>query len=255
MRFTRRLSPALILCVLLAAVLPGAVLGDEGRKAEVMGVVISVNPADGSFQFREFGTEMIWAAILRRDVHFELKGGKGAKPSGVAVGDIVEVEGQVVTGRSVLAKKVKILAHSSAQPAPSLPSPAPGQAPPALSLAAIVKTLGVGVAVKAFAPAINTFINNLLQARDAKTQQTTKVVPILSISIGVNAPGSATIGAAQVSGSKAAVDRVQAVAAIDGNFQGTFSVRALVPVDSLEPWKRVRRVPGVGVSAIIDLKI
>ncbi len=107
------------------AVLPGAVLGDEGRKAEVMGVVISVNPANGSFQFREFGTETIWAAILRRDVHFELKGGKGAKPSGVTVGDIVEVEGQVVTGRTILAKKVEILAHSSAQPAPSLPSPAP----------------------------------------------------------------------------------------------------------------------------------
>jgi hypothetical protein len=120
---------------------------------------------------------------------------------------------------------------------------------------AIVKTIGVGAAVKAFAPALNSFINKLVQAKDPTTLQTTKVVPILSISIGVNTPGQAAIGAAQVSGPKASVDKVQAVAALDANYQGSFSIRALVPVDSLEPWKQVRRVPSVGVSAIIDLKL
>jgi len=45
------------------------------------------------------------------------------------------------------------------------------------------------------------------------------------------------------------------VAVIDANYQGSFSIRALVPVDSLEPWKRLVRVPSVGVSAIIDLKL
>lgn len=119
----------------------------------------------------------------------------------------------------------------------------------------IVKTLGIGVAVKMFAPQLNTFINNLLQAKDVQTNQTTKVVPILSLSIGIGAPGRATIGAAQVAGSKAAVDKVQAVASLDGNFSNVFQIKALVPVDSLEPWKRLRRVPGVGVSAIIDLRI
>lgn len=119
----------------------------------------------------------------------------------------------------------------------------------------IILTLGVGVAVKTFAPQINSFINNLLQARDAETQATTKVVPILSISIGVGAPGKATVGAAQVAGPRRAVEKVQAVAAIDANFSGVWQIRALIPVDSLEPWKRLRRVVGVGVSAIIDVRI
>ena len=119
----------------------------------------------------------------------------------------------------------------------------------------IILTLGIGVAVKTFAPQINTFINNLLQARDAGTKETTKVVPILSISIGIGAPGRATVGAAQVAGPKKAVDKVQAVAAIDANFSGVWQIKALIPVDSLEPWKHLRRVVGVGVSAIIDVRI
>jgi uncharacterized membrane protein YczE len=119
----------------------------------------------------------------------------------------------------------------------------------------IVKTLGIGVAVKMFAPQLNTFINNLLQAKDVQTNQTTKVVPILSLSIGIGTPSRATIGAAQVAGSRAGVEKVQAVASLDGNFSNVFQIKALVPVDSLEPWKQLRRVPGVGVSAIIDLRI
>lgn len=125
----------------------------------------------------------------------------------------------------------------------------------AQDVGSIVKTLGVGVAVKMFAPQLNSFINNLLQAKDVQTTQTTKVVPILSLSIGIGTPGRATIGAAQVAGSRAAVAKVQAVASLDGNFSNVFQIKALVPVDSLEPWKRLRRVPGVGVSAIIDLRI
>ena len=66
----------------------------------------------------------------------------------------------------------------------------------AQDVGSIVKTLGVGVAVKMFAPQLNSFINNLLQAKDVQTKQTTKVVPILSLSIGIGAPGRATIGAA-----------------------------------------------------------
>ncbi len=119
----------------------------------------------------------------------------------------------------------------------------------------IIKVFGVGYAVRTFGPQINDFINSLLLSRDVQTQQTTKVVPILSISIGLGAPGQATIGAAQVAGPQAAVQRVQAVAAIDANYQGVFQIRALIPVDSLEPWRSLRRVVGVGVSAIIDLRI
>ncbi len=119
----------------------------------------------------------------------------------------------------------------------------------------LIKVFGVGYAVRTFGPQINDFINSLLLSRDVETRQTTKVVPILSLSIGLNAPGRAAIGAAQVAGPRAAVQRVQAVAALDANYQGVFQIRALIPVDSLEPWKQLRRVVGVGVSAIIDLRI
>src|SRR3970040_590588 len=119
----------------------------------------------------------------------------------------------------------------------------------------IIVTLGLGGAVEPFGPQVNTFINNLVQARDAETKATTKVVPILSISIGIGAPGRATVGAAQVAGPKSAGEKVQAGAGIDAHFSGVWQIEALIPVDSLEPWKRLRRVVGVGVSAIIDVRI
>lgn len=119
----------------------------------------------------------------------------------------------------------------------------------------IIKTLGIGYAVRTFAPQINNFINDLLANRGAAVRAQTKVVPILSIAIGVSSPGGAYVGAAQVSGPAAAVNKVQAVAVIEANFQQAFRIKALVPVDSLEPWKALRRVPGVGVSAVIDVRI
>ena len=262
MRAIRILSTGLAAALLVTALLAGTVMGDDDDdEIEMTGVVLSVNLPNSSFQFREFASNVIWSVILRRDSRIELKGeGKDkSRNYRLVAGDIVEVEGKLLPGRTVLTKKVKVLAHTSAVDVPApvdrVPqtdrlAPAPG-----LTVPAIVKTIGVGAAVKAFAPALNTFINKLVQAKDPTTLQTTKVVPILSISIGVSAPGQAAIGAAQVSGPKASVDRVQAVAALDANYQGSFSIRALVPVDSLEPWKQVRRVPSVGVSAIIDLKL
>jgi hypothetical protein len=119
----------------------------------------------------------------------------------------------------------------------------------------IIKTLGVAYAVRTFAPQINNFINDLLQNRGVAVREQTKVVPVLSISIGLQAPGGAYIGAAQVSGPVAAVSRVEAVALLEADFQNAFRIKAYVPVDNLKPWEAFRRVPGVGVSAIIDLRI
>ena len=261
MRIIPGLIAGLVVALLATAVLPVPALSDNDDDTEVTGVVVSVNGGDGSFQFREFSSNLIWSAILRRDAKIQLKGGKDRdeKRYRLTAGDIVEVEGRVLSSRTVLVKKVKVLAHTTAQPS-GIVLPQPGQPAgagpaPGLTVPAIVKTIGIGAAVKAFAPALNTFVNKLLQAKDAQTQQTTKVVPILSITLGVNTPGQAAVGAAQVSGPKASVDKVQAVAVIDANYQGSFSIRALVPVDSLEPWKRLVRVPSVGVSAIIDLKL
>ncbi|MDR7484136.1 MAG: hypothetical protein QN187_02305 [Armatimonadota bacterium] len=119
----------------------------------------------------------------------------------------------------------------------------------------IIKTLGIGYAVRTFAPQINTFINDLLQNRGAAVREQTKVVPILSITIGIQNPGGAYIGAAQVSGPRAAVERVEAVALLEADFQTAFRIKAYVPVDNLKPWEALRRVPGVGVSAIVDIRI
>ncbi len=119
----------------------------------------------------------------------------------------------------------------------------------------IIKTLGIGYAVRTFAPQINDFINSLLQNRGVAVREQTKVVPILSVAIGVNSPGAAYVGAAQVSGPKAAVQKVEAVAVLEADFQQAFRIKALVPVDNLQPWVAFRRVNGVGVSAVIDIKI
>jgi hypothetical protein len=119
----------------------------------------------------------------------------------------------------------------------------------------IIKTLGIGYAVRTFAPQINDFINDLLQNRGVAVREQTKVVPILSISIGIGNPSGAYIGAAQVSGPRAAVERVQAVALLEADFQTVFRIKAYVPVDNLKPWESFRRVPGVGVSAIVDIRI
>ncbi|MDR7418350.1 MAG: hypothetical protein QN178_05525 [Armatimonadota bacterium] len=119
----------------------------------------------------------------------------------------------------------------------------------------IIKTLGIGYAVRTFAPQINNFINELLQNRGVAVREQTKVVPVLSLSIGIGNPSGAYIGAAQVSGPRDAVNKVQAVALLEADFQTAFRIKAYVPVDNLQPWVAFRRVPGVGVSAIIDVRI
>ncbi|MGQ0550241.1 MAG: hypothetical protein ACT4PY_11310 [Armatimonadota bacterium] len=122
-------------------------------------------------------------------------------------------------------------------------------------LFSIIKTLGIGYAVRTFAPQINDFINGLLQNRGVAVREMTKVVPILNIGIGINSPGSAYVGAAQVSGPRSAVERVQAVAQLDADYQQAFRIKIMVPVDNLQPWVAFRRVNGVGVSAVIDIRI
>jgi hypothetical protein len=119
----------------------------------------------------------------------------------------------------------------------------------------IIRTLGIGYAVRTFAPQINNFINDLLQNRGVAVREQTKVVPILSFSIGIGNPSGAYVGAAQVSGPRAAVERTEAVALLEADFQRAFRIKAYVPVDNLQPWQSFRRVPGVGVSAIVDIRI
>lgn len=261
MKAARAVSLALSVFLAVTIAVPSATWADEEDEIKLKGVVVSVD-AGGSFHIQEFGEGgRRWVILLRRGAEVEVDDDDDKKIRRFVVGDVVEVKGRRLGGRTILAKKVKILALSGNRVPPVIvqhpqaPAPAPAPANPSNTLLAIIKTLGIGAAVRAFAPALNNFINTLLQNRGAAVQAQTKVVPILSISIGISTSGSAYVGAAQVSGPPAALAKVQAVAVIEADYQQAFRVKALVPVDNLQPWVAFRRVPGVGVSAIIDLRI
>jgi hypothetical protein len=115
----------------------------------------------------------------------------------------------------------------------------------------IIKIVGVGAAVKQFGPQINRAINGLANHKDTSTRAT-KVVPI--ISAGINSRKA--IGAAQVMGPKSLVDKVQAVAQLDQDLFGReIKIRAMIPVESQDVIKNIRKVDGVGISGIVDLKL
>lgn len=131
-------------------------------------------------------------------------------------------------------------------------TPALGQ----VSIGTLIKLFGIGYVVKQFGPQINSAINTLMLNNQAANRDVTKVVPILSVGVGVAAPGGSYIGAAQVQGPKAAVDRVQAVAQIEGSFSDVVRLRGLVPVSSLNPLAgNLHRVYGVGVTALVDFRL
>ena len=128
--------------------------------------------------------------------------------------------------------------------------PAPASA---FSLKDIIKDgaiiIGGGALVKAIAGPINDFINTVTLNKGANFQGYTKVVPIVSMGNGAH------IGAAQVGGtSRSAVNDTQAVGQLEATFHG-IRVKILIPIDSLNPLQRFRRVQGVGVTAVIDVKI
>jgi hypothetical protein len=79
-------------------------------------------------------------------------------------------------------------------------------------------------------------------------------VPIITVGV-KNARGA--IGAAQVVGTKAQVQRVQAVASPEVSMFGEINLRAMIPVDStnVTDVKSIKAVDGVGVSGIVDLKL
>ena len=116
-------------------------------------------------------------------------------------------------------------------------------------LGGAAKIGGIGIVVNKFGPQIDSFLNKLLKQNNLSTEYTTKVVPIISIGT------KGYIGAAaQVTGPASSIEEVKAVAQVEGSFNGMVRVKGLVPVNSTNP-VGASRVQGVGVSAIIDLKI
>ena len=101
-----------------------------------------------------------------------------------------------------------------------------------------------------FGKDINSFINHLLDQNQKDTKAATKVVPIISVLDGTG------VGAAQVTGDKAKVDKVKACLQIESNktFGSPVRIRCVIPVDK-KAIKDVSRVEGVGVSALIDISL
>lgn len=115
-------------------------------------------------------------------------------------------------------------------------------------LDSILKGGGAVLVVSKFGKDINKFINGIT---GVKQTQATKVVPIVSLGDG------GFIGAVQVAGPQAKVESVKAVAQLEGRFKliGGLRVRALVPISTDKPGSSIDRVEGVGVSAIVDVKL
>ena len=120
----------------------------------------------------------------------------------------------------------------------------------AIKLGDILKVGGVAFIVDKFGDQINSFVNTVTANKDAGTKEATKVVPIISFG------GGGYIGAVQIIGAKKNVDKCKAVIQIEANavFGKNIRVKALVPVGS-KTTSKIKRIYGVGVSAIIDIRI
>jgi hypothetical protein len=78
------------------------------------------------------------------------------------------------------------------------------------------------------------------------------VVTIYSIGISK----SSAIGAAQVSGTKEQLAKVESVASPETELFGReIRIRALIPIEGVPQGGSWKRVPGVAVTGIVDLKL
>ena len=111
-----------------------------------------------------------------------------------------------------------------------------------------LKLFGIAYVVRQFGPDINKFINNLTGQHGVKWDGTTKVVPIISAGNGIY------VGAAQVQGPPDRVNQTRAIGQVETSLSG-LRAKLLVPVSSTKIGQSIKRIPGVGVSALIDFKI
>lgn len=122
-----------------------------------------------------------------------------------------------------------------------------GMAAQAFDLGSILKVGGISVLVSKYGDSINDFLNKLLMKNGVGTDYATKVVPIVSVGTGKY------IGAVQVVGPSAQVDKVKAVGQLEGEFNHIARATALIPLATTDV-TNLNRVQGVGVSATIDFK-
>ncbi len=130
-----------------------------------------------------------------------------------------------------------------------------GQAPPVRAqFDKVLKATLILFAVDRYGKDINKFVNDVTRTKDIGDEAVTKVVPILTVGNGTYA------GAAQVNGPRRLVDTVRAVAQIEGEkriIQPTVRVRGLIPVSdrAVKSLETLKRVPGVGVTATLEVKL
>src|SRR5687767_11149247 len=117
----------------------------------------------------------------------------------------------------------------------------------------VLKGGAIAFAVDRFGPQIDKGINALVNNKNLRLDQAAKVVPILSVGSGEY------VGAVQVTSPQESLDKVKAVAQLEGNFgvgliRTSVRIKGLVPIEA-RSLTNLRRVPGVGVSALVDIKL
>lgn len=81
------------------------------------------------------------------------------------------------------------------------------------------------------------------------TATSQKVVPIISVGSGTR------VGGALVTGSRDQLDKVTAVAQVEGMFGNAIRAKVLVPVSSENVVQRISRVPQTSVTGLVDIKL
>ncbi len=116
-------------------------------------------------------------------------------------------------------------------------------------LGKVLKGAAIAVLTNALSDQLNDFINTVTLNKGVPPEAETKVVPILAFGSGTRA------GAAQVTGPRKLVNRVKVVVQIETKFSAkNLDIEIFVPSDTLNPIN-FNRVEGVGVSALIDLRL
>ena len=116
-------------------------------------------------------------------------------------------------------------------------------------LGGIVKVGGIGFLVDKYGESLNSAINSVMMKEGAGTNYATKVVPIVSIG------NRGYIGAAQVIGDADQVEKVEAVGQLEIiRSNKLFSIKGIIPKEIKKP-ASFSRVQGVGVSAVIDVRV
>jgi hypothetical protein len=128
-----------------------------------------------------------------------------------------------------------------------------GQVVPAnAQLGDVLKGGAIALVVDRFSGDIDRFVNTLTGNDANNVRESTRVVPILSGGRGTY------VGAVQVTGPKNLVDQVRAVAQVEGRTKigSEIRVRALIPISSRNAdINSLSRVKGVGVSALVDVRL